>query len=757
DSEIVAVAGDKTYTAQFTETVRQYDITWVVKGEPTVVKVNWNELPVVPAVEDYMTESTVYTFNGWDSEIVAVAGDKTYTAQFTETVRQYDITWVVKGEPTVVKVNWNETPVAPAVEDYMTESTVYMFNGWDSEIVAVAGDKTYTAQFTETVRQYDITWVVKGEPIVVKVNYNELPVAPAVEDYMTESTVYTFSGWDSEIVAVAGDKTYTAQFTETVRRYDITWVVKGESTVVKVNWNELPVAPAVEDYMTESTVYTFSGWDSEIVAVAGDKTYTAQFTETVRRYDITWVVKGEPTVVKVNYNELPVAPAVEDYMTESTVYTFKGWDSEIVAVAGDKTYTAQFTETVRQYDITWVVKGEPTVVKVNWNELPVAPAVEDYMTESTVYTFNGWDSEIVAVAGDKTYTAQFTATVRQYTITWLNDDESKIDETQVGYGTVPTHADAAKENTAEYTYTFSGWTPEVVAVAGDATYKATFTAVKNKYTVIFLNEDGTELQKSDVEYGAMPAYSGTTPKKDGDKTYTYTFSGWTPELVSVTGAATYTATYNKTYVEYTVTFKNEDGSVISTGTYHYGDHVTVPAEPEKDGNAEYTYVFAGWTPTVSDVIRDATYTATFTAVKNKYTLTLAVNDETMGQILGAETGEYEYGTELTITATANTGYKFVGWADDETLPAERTVTITDNVTLTANFEKSTGTRLEDIHDQDAEYDNGIIRNLSGKTIYVYGASGQLVSYTTTDVDLRQMQKGVFLLTNGNWTVRVVIP
>ena len=759
--ELVAVTGEAVYHATYTQVVNKYDIVFV-NEDGTELQRESLEYGATPEYsgatpQKASTAQYDYTFNGWSPSISQVTKEKTYTATYTSTLRQYDITWVVKGEPTIIKVNWNELPVAPAVEDYMTESTVYTFKGWDSEIVAVAGDKTYTAQFTESVRQYDITWVVKGEPTVVKVNYNEMPVAPAVEDYMTESTVYTFSGWDSEIVAVAGDKTYTAQFTETVRQYDITWVVKGEPTVVKVNWNGLPVAPAVEDYMTESTVYTFNGWDSEIVAVAGDKTYTAQFTETVRQYDITWVVKGEPTIVKVNWNELPVAPAVEDYMTESTVYTFNGWDSEIVAVAGDKTYTAQFTETVRQYDITWVVKGEPTVVKVNWNEQPVAPAVEDYMTESTVYTFNGWDSEIVAVAGDKTYTAQFTETVRQYTITWLNDDESKIDETQVGYGTVPTHADAAKENTAEFTYTFSGWTPEVVAVAGDATYKATFTAVKNKYTVIFLNEDGTELQKSDVEYGAMPAYSGTTPKKDGDKTYTYTFSGWTPELVSVTGAATYTATYNKTYVEYTVTFKNEDGSVISTGTYHYGEHVTVPAEPEKDGNAEYTYVFAGWTPTVSDVIRDATYTATFTAVKNKYTLTLAVNDETMGQILGAETGEYEYGTELTITATANTGYKFVCWADDETLPAERTVTITDNVTLTANFEKSTGTRLEDIHDQDAEYDNGIIRNLSGKTIYVYGASGQLVSYTTTDVDLRQMQKGVFLLTNGNWTVRVVIP
>ena len=51
----------------------------------------------------------------------------------------------------------------------------------------------------------------------------------------------------------------------------------------------------------------------------------------------------------------------------------------------------------------------------------------------------------------------------------------------------------------------------------------------------------------------------------------------------------------------------------------------------------------------------------------------------------------------------------------------------------------------------------MIRNLSGKMIYVYSATGQLVHYTTGDVDLAQMQKGAFLISNGNWTIRVVIP
>ena len=129
----------------------------------------------------------------------------------------------------------------------------------------------------------------------------------------------------------------------------------------------------------------------------------------------------------------------------------------------------------------------------------------------------------------------------KFTITWKNDDGSIIDQTEVSYGQIPTHEFPVKPSTEQYTYTFAGWTPEIVAATSNTTYTATYTSELRKYTVTFLDEDGNILCEDEWEYGSMP--SCEEPTKAADNDYTYTFAGWNPEVVTVTSDATYTATF----------------------------------------------------------------------------------------------------------------------------------------------------------------------------------------------------------------------
>ncbi len=66
------------------------------------------------------------------------------------------------------------------------------------------------------------------------------------------------------------------------------------------------------------------------------------------------------------------------------------------------------------------------------------------------------------------------------------------------------------------------------------------------YTITFNNWDGTELLKlTYIEHGTMPVYTGNTPTRPDDAFYTYTFKGWSPNIVEATQDATYVAVYDE--------------------------------------------------------------------------------------------------------------------------------------------------------------------------------------------------------------------
>ena len=120
-----------------------------------------------------------------------------------------------------------------------------------------------------------------------------------------------------------------------------------------------------------------------------------------------------------------------------------------------------------------------------------------------------------------------------------------------------------------------------------------------KYTIKFVNEDGTVLQESQVEEGQIPAYTGATPTKAATAQYSYTFAGWDATLVEAMADATYTATFTESVRNYTVSFDVDGGSAVEAQTVPYGTTASGLAAftSTKEG-----YEFKGWTLANGDAI-----------------------------------------------------------------------------------------------------------------------------------------------------------
>ena len=462
--------------------------------------------------------------------------------------------------------------------------------------------------------------------------------------YDPKRTWYTFSGWyeDQElttpwkfgVTTISQNTTIYAKWTPipyTVTFDSMWWSSVSSQTVNYGSWVLEPVAPT-------KVWFSFAGWckdsgctDSWDFAgdiVTWDTTLYAKWDEITRvvswyNYDGTPIYSGsyrQETIPEYTW-ATPTKPA-----TVSTVYTHNGWTPAVTAVTADTSYTATFSESVREYTITWLDDGGNLIdtTQVAYNTMPSHSDPSKTSTAQYDYTFSTWSPSLSLVTWDFTYTAQFTPTLRTYTVIWKNDNGATLEtDTNVAYWTTPTYdwATPTKAATVQYSYTFAWWNPTVSSVEGNITYTATFSQTTNEYLITFKNENGTVLQTWMVEYWATANYTWSTPTKEWDAQYSYSFAWWNPSLWTVTQAQVYTATYNQSVNSYTITWLDDHDSVIDTTTWNYG---TMPShsDPMKTWNTQYSYTFAWWTPELVSITWHATYKATYIQNTNNYTVTV---------------------------------------------------------------------------------------------------------------------------------------
>ena len=689
DSEVVAVMGPATYTAVINRTLNKYEVVFkdydgsVLKSAVEYDYGTSADNVVKPS--DPTRESTAqytYTFKGWNPSIGDVMGAVVYTAEYDSTVRSYEIAFV-NGSSTLQSgtVEYGQTPIysGEAPTKTATAQYTYTFKGWSPAIASVAGATTYTAVFDSTVNKYIVTFM-EGTTVLQssEVAYGTVPTAPAVT--LPENTAqytYSFGGWDSEIVAVTGSATYTAVINRALNKYEVVFKDYDGSVLksaVEYDYGTSAASIAKPANPTRGSTaqytYTFKGWNPSIGDVMGAVVYTAEYDSTVRSYEIAFV-NGSRTLQSgsVEYGQTPVysGAAPTKTATAQYTYTFKGWNPAIASVTGAATYTAVFDSTVNKYTVTF--KDGETVLQsgeVAYGTVPTAPAVT--LPENTAqysYSFDGWDSEIVAVIGPATYTAVINRTLNKYEVVFKDYDGSVLKSAvEYDYGTsadnVVKPSDPTRESTAQYTYTFKGWNPSIGDVMGAVVYTAEYDSTVRSYEIAFVNGSRT-LQSGSVEYGQTPVYSGAAPTKTATAQYTYTFKGWNPAIASVTGAATYTAVFDSTVNKYMVTFKDGE-TVLQSGEVAYGTVPTAPAVTLPENTAKYTYIFKGWSPAITSVTGTATYTAVIDSTVNKCTITFKDGETVL------QSGEVAYGTMPTVPAvalpenTAKYTYTFKGWS-----------------------------------------------------------------------------------------------
>ena len=285
-------------------------------------------------------------------------------------------------------------------------------------------------------------------------------------------------------------------------------------------------------------------------------------------------------------------------------------------------------------------------------------------------------------------------------------------------------------------YTFSQWSdgneenPRTLTVNEDMTLTAIFT--RNQYTVTFQDEDGTVLQSDLWYYGETPAYNGNDPTKEPDAEYTYIFAGWDKDIATVTEDATYTAVYESEQNQYTVTFVDEDGTVLESNWWYYGETpIYRGAEPTKDADDEYTYTFAGWANAESvyplgtnlpEVTGEATYTAVYESERNQYTVTFVDEDGTVLESnlwYYGETPIYR-GGDPTKDADDEYTYTFAGWANAENVYPLGTnlPDVTGEATYTATYAATKNLSMNIVleENKDADYYTQFAEDYNGVTV-----------------------------------------
>lgn len=492
----------------------------------------------------------------------------------------------------------------------------------------------------------------------------------------------------------------------------------------------------------------------KILAVGSDVEIKAQatITQATSSYTVSYA-KGDyidtinKTSEKVNYGGTATATATLPANTVQYAYTFDGWYDgstkvgsdlalSVAGIISNRTFTAIGNRTLNRYTLVITVTPTGAGTTVGQGTYNYGSSVQATATPATGYNFTKWvldtgdertANPLTGININRNRTVQAVFTLKTYSISAnaaYRVNESGDFTTGTTGGTVYgggtyTHGDSVSLKATPATgYSFAGWYEGANQVSTAEAYTFTATSARtlvgrfqrNWYTITFSAGTGGTVSPTSarVQYGGSAESTATANTG-------YTFTQWSNgtktaklTVTNVIANATYAASFRIN--AYVITYQAGTGVASVTPTSETVNHGSNAAG--STATVATGYNFDGWyngSTRVStalkygptSVVKNMTLVAkgtikTFAVTgTSQYRNTDSTGDWSTGTSGGSVSGSgtYDYGSKVTLTASAATGYTFMGWFNTSGTSVGTSTTYTINsvtaaVTVYARFQKN---------------------------------------------------------------------
>jgi hypothetical protein len=394
--------------------------------------------------------------------------------------------------------------------------------------------------------------------------------------------------------------------------------------------------------------------------------------------------------------------------TANTGYRFFKWQDgntdnpRTITVTQDTSFTAVFASSTQGTCHVSVTTNNPSMGSVTGNsDYAINTAVTICAIANHGYRFVQWTDGNTQNPRTLTVT-QATSFMAMFGIASQGMYHVSLTANNPSMGSVTGSGDYAANSIATIAaivnpgYRFVHWTdgntdnPRSIIVSSDTAFIADFAvSTVNMYHVT--------VSSANVNMGAVTGsgdyVANSTITIGAIANQDYRFMQWTdgnadnPRTITVTQDTSFTAVFaiaTQGSCHVSVAANNPSmGSVTGNGDYAINTAVTIAAI------ANSGYRFVQWSdgnnqnPRMITLTQDTVFTAIFaTATQGMYHVSVTTTNPSMGNVSGS--GDYAANTIVTITATPNTGYRFVQWHDGNN-QSSRTITLTQDTTFTATF------------------------------------------------------------------------